>query len=367
MDSATKNLQESQFRVNAMKKEQDTLLRGLNSMEKERQKFALLQKEQEQKVQKMEKDAQRVAGQMDGLRQEIGDLEKLSRKKDKQISDLQQSIEKVERHKSAMEAELKFLNERIQPKDSKIQELSGHLADAGREFVHKLKAEQSRDKQVEALKITIQHQTEAIKQSTRDKEDKDKYIQKFQRELYHAAHDTNEPKAALLTLRRMYQAYSGLYKGDEGGRMPSSGADEAEAVGVVEMDRQKRQLSRSLKKLSAKSDQQSEMGRVNNMRKIGENSLLIQEINELRKGQKNYLDKIKQLELMVKSLREGAAAPPRSSSAPRMPPISAGAATVQPSGLGTKAGLPNARAKAQLQEFASADGFPLMISMQNQR
>ena len=58
------------------------------------------------------------------------------------------------------------------------------------------------------------------------------------------------------------------------------------------MDRQKRQLSRSLKKLSTKSEQQTELGKANNLRKIGENSMLIAEINQLRKTQKGYQDKV---------------------------------------------------------------------------
>ena len=52
---------------------------------------------------------------------------------------------------------------------------------------------------------------------------------------------------------------------------------------MEELDKQKRQLSRKVTNLVHKWEQQNELGHVNNMRKIGENSMLISELNDMRK------------------------------------------------------------------------------------
>ncbi|CAD7953080.1 unnamed protein product [Amoebophrya sp. A120] len=418
MDQATKNLQESQFKVNALKKEQETLLRGLNAMEKERQRFALLQKEHEENAQRMTKEMGALQEQITTLKTQVTEAEKVSKKKDKEIQDLKQTVEKTEKHKNAFEAELKFLNERIFPKEQKITELTGHLQDAGKEFVQKLKLEQNQQKSLENLKLTIKHQQDTIKHTEEEKRDLEKYINKFQRELYGMMHEktfagNDEAKIGLQNLRQLYQDYSGTYASDNpvpgtasgggrGGNKGSSGTSQsskkppgtsgtshsaasssggADAAGIEEMDRQKRQLSRSLKKLSSKSEQQTEMGKVNNLRKIGENSMLIEEINALRRSQKDYADKIKQMEMELKSLKNEQAGNVGASAANQMTPsnnlgggINAGPRTpgtrgsngkMPPIGHSKNKQLPNAKSREQLQEFASADGFPLMISMQN--
>eukprot|EP00392_Amoebophrya_sp_AT5.2_P012800 g12907.t1 len=391
MDQATRNLQESQFKVNALKKEQETLLRGLTAMEKERQKFAILQKEHEENAGRMAKEATALEQNIERLKSSILDQEKIAKKKEQDIAELKKTVEKTEKHKNAVEVELKFLNERIHPKEQKINELSSHLADAGREFVQKLKVEQNREKQID-----IQHQVEAVKQVAKEKEDKEKYIARFQRELYTAAHESDEPKKAIISLRKLCWCraakapilylitYSGTHSSGSSGSAVAAGDGPGDA-GIEEMDRQKRQLSRSLKKLSTKSEQQTELGKANNLRKIGENSMLIAEINQLRKTQKGYQDKIKQMEVELKAAKmDGAPASAAAASAGRTDRAGGGSLGSSDAGrnrmpdIGGGVGgakqsykqhggqqLPNAKAKEQLQEFAAADGFPLMISMQN--
>lgn len=142
---------------------------------------------------------------------------------------------------------------------------------------------------------------------------------------------------------------------------------------IEELDRQKQQLSRKIRNLSIRADQQAEMGEKNNMRRIGENSMLIADLNDMRKLNKSYQDKIRSLEQQIKSLKHqeesGTAsigASPASTLGNKTITRNSSSTTKMPAlGQSKNNQLPNAKAQAQLQQYAVADGFPLTITAQH--
>lgn len=102
-------------------------------------------------------------------------------------------------------------------------------------------------------------------------------------------------------IRDLYQKYA-----DSGPKQPGDKQDKEQENGVVEMERQKRQLSQQLKTLKHSSSQQMEMGMKNNVRKIGENSMLMTELNDVRKWNKQLGDRVKLLEQQLKTAETSA-------------------------------------------------------------
>ncbi len=400
MVKSNNELQQSRSRVNQLKKEQETLVRGLNMLEKEKVNYSMQREEQERNMDNLLLQSKALEHEIEKLKREKRELEHLGKKKDKEIADLQQTIQKNERVRNQVETKLKFVNDQLIPKEEKIADLDTHLREAGKEFVGKMRFEQQRDKQVEALRITIQHQQTEIAHVSREKDDKVSYIAKFQMDLHRAIHESHEKggtddvKHMVAALKSLYHKYSGEYRQESGESADRRAeAKQEELSHVKELDRQKQMLSRKIMKLSRKTEMQEQVGQKNNMSRIGENALLIQELNEMRRVNKSYLDKIKQLEMSKGDTTpanghlppagtpsgRGAGTPTGTRSASngvnvefsstansskfnkksgKIPPIGA----QLPPGNQSGKTLPNAKRQEELREGACADGFPMLIS-----
>lgn len=126
-------------------------------------------------MKKLQDQAQKLVGDIEQLKKDKKNLDQDKKKKDMEIAELQKTVAKEEKQKNQVETKLRFVNEQMIPKEQQISDLTKHLSDAGKEFVQKLKIEQTREKQVEALKTAILHQQDAIKKITLEKESRDKY------------------------------------------------------------------------------------------------------------------------------------------------------------------------------------------------
>eukprot|EP00746_Dinoflagellata_sp_MGD_P164664 gnl/MRDRNA2_/MRDRNA2_93427_c0_seq1.p1 gnl/MRDRNA2_/MRDRNA2_93427_c0~~gnl/MRDRNA2_/MRDRNA2_93427_c0_seq1.p1 ORF type:complete len:1327 (-),score=290.79 gnl/MRDRNA2_/MRDRNA2_93427_c0_seq1:168-4148(-) len=328
-ESHQMELKEQKSVCHQLKKEQDTLLRGLDRMEKDKERVAREQQEASQNIANLQEVSEELNRTVNGLFAERKERESTLNEKEKKISEYKQKVATLKKFRHVLDYRLREVTELLQPKDQKITALTAHLHDLESEFEKQLGEQRNMETVIEQKTQKIHHMTEEQKKLRDTIKSKERIIEKFSSDLYNLVNNQQlDIREWPREIKRMYHEY--VSKDDH--------VSKEDQQSMEELDRQMKLMERKIRSLAMKGGRTEVACKTDIQRKSHENSLLIHELNELRMEKRGLQDQVKNLELNLRQTQQkleqahNERGMLRSGSSGRLMPIEAGGAPPPPAG-----------------------------------
>jgi len=287
-----------------LKKEQDTLLRGLDTMDKDRTKTVEEQEETALVKANLDKNLQELSAQVENAKQERSEREAVLRGRELEIGNYKQKVSTLNKFKHVLDFRLREVTLSLQPKEQMIAQLNSQLRELEAEFERQLQIQRNMEKVSDQSSEQV---TELEKESKRLRiiiSEREKQVARFNKDLHELVENEQD-------VRVWPQGLMKIYKEHVQSAMVADGAD---TLPMQELQRQIAVVERKVECLTLKAKKDEKDGKSDIQTKTHDNSLLIKELTELRIEQKalnrdvNNLElKVKQTEMKLAHEREAAA------------------------------------------------------------
>jgi len=212
--------------------------------------------------------------------------------REKRISDLKNKARELEKFKFVLDYRNEELKKLIEPKNEELSELKDQIRELDDELQsdskNKLTLQQSVDDKEEKLAA---QQRELQKERTRTQQ-KERFINMFIKELHKLVTEV-EPSGWREGIRHLHHTYVTSRK--EVQKQMEEWTGQSDEI-VAEFTRQREHLERSLNERTKKADKTQIRTKEDLNRKVLENALLIEEINDLRRDKKQLTLKLQEAE-----------------------------------------------------------------------
>mmetsp|Transcript_17647 Transcript_17647/g.61722 ORF Transcript_17647/g.61722 Transcript_17647/m.61722 type:complete len:1397 (+) Transcript_17647:90-4280(+) len=274
-----------------LKKEQDTMLRGLDMMEKDRNRAEQEQVETDHSVKTLTEQVDRLQREVNELKQERRDREATLRDKELEIGSFKTKVNTLKKFKHVLDFRLQEVTLSLQPKDDTIIELGGKLKELEEEFENNLQVH----KQMEAR---LKEVDDEIKDKVAEGNNLREVIKARDREIFEFTEDlrglaTNETDVrrwpvGIRAIHRKHVRPERLSRGYGGQAMQELGRQ----IDVTE----KKADRLSIKGRAAEEECQSDL-----RHRVDDNFDLMHELDKLRKDRKDLHIQVKDFELKVQT------------------------------------------------------------------
>lgn len=278
---------------NKLKKEQDTVLRGLDMMEKDRERITKEQQEAVLVMNSISSEAEKMRNEVAILKDERRQRESLLREKEVEITSFKTKVDTLKKFKHVLDFRLREVTLSLEPKDQMISQLYSQLRELELEFEHHLEAQkQMEDKIAEkALRITELGQEAARLRGVLNQ--RERTIYRFTNDLHSLTMEETDARQWPKRIRKIYREHM------DPSHLPE---DIEESPPAIEMNRQIKNMERKAQTLAVKGATTEEVCRADIMAKTQENALLIHELDELRADKKELEKKAQDLQLRVREI-----------------------------------------------------------------
>eukprot|EP00927_Polykrikos_kofoidii_P049000 TRINITY_DN43152_c0_g1_i1.p1 TRINITY_DN43152_c0_g1~~TRINITY_DN43152_c0_g1_i1.p1 ORF type:complete len:1459 (-),score=287.25 TRINITY_DN43152_c0_g1_i1:39-4415(-) len=273
-----------------LKKEQDTIKRGIEQMAKNLQQSEKEQSETILVMASLKRQQDELTASLNELKKERREREALLREKELEIGQYKVKVSTLKKFKHVLDYRLREVSHSLQPKDQMINTLNTQLRDLEAEFERQLdvqrRMEQRRDQKVEAhakalaenakLQETIKARDRTIFQFTSDLQ-----------ELVEGERDKRKWPQSVIQIYKKHVDPKAMLK------------DPEELLPLEELERHIAVMEKKANILSTKEKITSTDFQNDIRQQTQENALLIQEVTELRVEQKALERVVKDLELQV--------------------------------------------------------------------
>eukprot|EP00928_Gymnodinium_smaydae_P038578 TRINITY_DN26587_c0_g2_i3.p1 TRINITY_DN26587_c0_g2~~TRINITY_DN26587_c0_g2_i3.p1 ORF type:complete len:1029 (+),score=221.22 TRINITY_DN26587_c0_g2_i3:1007-4093(+) len=273
-----------------LKKEQDTIIRSLENLEKERQ--LSLKERDDMQIQKtvITKQNEELTQQMTTLKDERREREKVLREKELEIGTFKGKVNTLSKFKHVLDFRLREVQLSLQPKDRMISKLNEQLRELEKDFENLLGEQR-------VTEAALAAKSEDVSRLVSDNARLQESITKRERQIGVFTEDLNKLVDEEQDVRFWPRGLVKIYKK----HVPQDKSSEHDDdLATQEIQRQIGALEGKVTTLSSVDKRTEALCRANIRQKTQENSLLIQEVNELRVEQKNLQREAKDLELRVK-------------------------------------------------------------------
>lgn len=290
-----------------LKKEQDTLLRGLDKMEHDREQSSKVQMETKMTIKSLSKETQELTKNVNALKGDRRDREATLRDRELQIGAYKVKVNTLKKFKHVLDFRLREVTESLQPKDHMIERLNEDLLNLEAEFEQQLamqhqieSALQDKETQVTELLGEGERLQETIKQRQRQ-------IERFHCDLYQLVKEEQDVRNWPLCIKRIYRDHMNA---------ECIAKDAENNIPMEELRRQGKLMALKVSQLAANKATTEDTCRKDIQNKTTENSLLIHELNMLRVEKKTLQRQVKDLLLRVRQAELKAAPALHDSTAP---------------------------------------------------
>ncbi|KAL0222395.1 hypothetical protein RCL1_002249 [Eukaryota sp. TZLM3-RCL] len=264
----------------------------------------------EGEIQSLKKSNAEVLRRVTMLKQEIEERDVTIAEKERRLYELNQKNQHLEKFKYVLGVKMRDLKAQIQPRDDQLTQMKEHIESMDRQ----LEVDQQNSVMLEVankeqnLRIkTLSSEVSKLKTKLSDKE---RMIGLLISDLGRVV-SQDDPRQWKDSIRQMYSQYCNKNVSDTS-EVPVDST-------VSEVVRHRTHLEHSISTLSKSLDQISEISKQDKVQKIHENSVLLSELNELRRvnltlqrEKHSLLSQIKQLKLQQSSTRNRSNSPPKS-------------------------------------------------------
>jgi chromosome segregation ATPase len=290
-----KDLKDQKAICHQLKKEQDTLLRGLDRMEKDKEHVEKKQQEASQDIAQLKEESEELNRTVNGLFAERKERESTLNEKEKKISEYKQKVATLKKFRHVLDYRLREVTELLQPKDQKITAFTAHLHDLESEFEKQLADQRNMETTIERKNQSIRHMTDEQKKLRDAIKSKERIIERFSTDLYNLVNNNGDIREWPREIKRMYHEY--VKNQDEH-------VSKEDQQSMKELDRQMKLMERKIQSLAMKGGRTELACKTDIQRKSHENSLLIHELNELRLEKRGLQDQVKNLELSLRQCQQ---------------------------------------------------------------
>eukprot|EP00929_Paragymnodinium_shiwhaense_P031142 TRINITY_DN17520_c0_g1_i1.p1 TRINITY_DN17520_c0_g1~~TRINITY_DN17520_c0_g1_i1.p1 ORF type:complete len:1419 (-),score=422.29 TRINITY_DN17520_c0_g1_i1:36-4292(-) len=273
-----------------LKKEQDTLLRGLELMQKEQETAQRAQDDAEMQITGLKKNLDELGSGVSDLKRERRERESVLREKELEISSYKSKVSTLNKFKHVLDFRLREVSHSLQPKEQMIGQLKVQLKELESDFERQLDVQRHLEGQLEQKVEQINRMTGDSTRLRELSKKKDRAIFEFQTDVdafVHEEQDIRNWPEAILRLYKKHVDPEKFLQGDE-------------SLPMQELSRQIGVMGNKVVMLSGKSKADDGAFRKDIADKTHDNSLLIQEVSELRVEQKALQRQLKDLDLQVR-------------------------------------------------------------------
>jgi len=292
MDEGKKQLAQQKAENLDLKTEAALLRKNHDKYTKELDKSELEIKNKDKVIEKKEKEIQKKDQEIETLKADVKEREEQISEREKRISDLKNKARELEKFKFVLDYRNEELKKLIEPKNMELSALKSQIEELDDELQsdskNKLTLQQMLDDKTEKLDA---QQKELCKQQ-RKTQDKERFITLFIRDLHKLVTEA-EPVQWKDGLRKLHHTYVTSKK--EILKQMEEWTGQSDEI-VSEFTRQREYMERTLDTLRKKSDKTEVRTKEDLQRKVVENAMLIQEINNLRRDKKHLTLKLQELE-----------------------------------------------------------------------
>lgn len=290
----TDDLEQQRLSEYKLRKEQDTLVRGLNMMEKERSRITDEQEETDKTIANLKAEQEELKIQVASLKEERRDREKTLREKELEISSHKVKVNTLKKFKQVLDFKLREVTQSLKPKDHKITQLHTQLHKLEAEFEGHLEMQKQmkhtldqKDQQVVELMQEGDKLRDAIKERERT-------IDLFNADLHKLVNEEQDVRRWPQGIRKIYRDHVD----------PNNITKTEDTLPLQELTRQIDLMERKVSTLTSKGKVSEKGCRDEIVKKTEENSKLIQELSVVRVENTALQREAKDLELRVRAKKQ---------------------------------------------------------------
>jgi len=277
-----------------LRREQETLRRGLEMQEKDREQVEDKQQEAAVMVKSLKEQAEELKRTLHSLQGERADRELTLADKEQRIASYKTKEKTLKKFKLVLDQRLAEVTESLQPKDHLIKQLNQDLAELEGEFEKQLADQRTLEGQIEQKKQAAAALSTEGSNLRERIEEKDAMIFRFTNDVNNLVTKQKDLKMWPKEIRRLYHTHV------------CNDQHSQERLPLEEMQRQMRTVERRVTTLAAKGMQSRATCKLDIQRKANENATLVHELNELRVHRKSLQSQVRSLTKKLKELESGA-------------------------------------------------------------
>merc|ERR1711959_145288 len=226
------------------------------------------------------------------LKSDVSEREGQIGEREKRISDLKNKARELEKFKFVLDYRNEELKKLIEPKNEELTELKGQIQELDDELQSDSKNKLGLQQQLDDKEEKMGAQMRELQKERRRTQDKERFINMFIKELHKLVTET-EPSQWRDGIRKLHHTYVTSRK--EVQKQMEEWTGQSDEI-VAEFTRQREHLERSLNERTKKAEKTEIRTKEDLNRKVLENALLIQEINDLRRDKKHLTLKLQEAE-----------------------------------------------------------------------
>ncbi|KAJ3000403.1 Cilia- and flagella-associated protein 57 [Globomyces sp. JEL0801] len=231
-----------------------------------------------------------------GLKKEIHERDETIQDKEKRIYDLKKKNQELEKFKFVLDYKIKELKKQIEPRERDIQGMTQQIKEMDIELENYHRVTSELDLSISDLKLKLKAAEKEVWKEKASVTNGVALIRRFKVDLEDTIKYIQEPKILKASLKKLYHKYC---------KDVTTQEEETTTEGDPQHEyaRQREYLERTVNSLRKKQNKDQFMHRLDNIRIMQENVVLITEINHLRKDINGIKQKEKALEVGLKNNR----------------------------------------------------------------
>jgi cilia- and flagella-associated protein 57 len=227
-----------------------------------------------------------------GLKKEIHERDETIQDKEKRIYDLKKKNQELEKFKFVLDYKIKELKKQIEPRERDIEGMTLQIKEMDIELENYHRSTSELELQIADLKLKLKAAEKEVETERDHVTGGITIVRRFKVDLEDMIQHIQDPKKLKTSLKRLYHKYC---------KNVTVRHDEKETDPQGEYARQREYLERTVASLQRKQAKDQKLHRLDNVRVMQENVVLITEINHLRKDMQSVKQKERSLELALKS------------------------------------------------------------------
>lgn len=278
-----------------LKKDQDSLLRGLDMMEKDRERIANEQRESSLIMNNLKQECEIMQREAKELKDERKKREATLRDKEVEIGTHKLKVQTLKKFKHVLDYRLREVTESLIPKEEMISQLHAQLEALEAEFERQLEMQKTMDQVLAKKTDQVAEVAAEVKKQKEELKQRERVIFRYTTDLDALATTNSDTRNWHIGLKKIWQDHVDVDK---------LGPDQEGSLPLRELGRQVKVMERKARILDLNGTKNEETSKADIISKTQENSLLIHELDELRVEKKALERQLTNLELQVRQTEQ---------------------------------------------------------------
>lgn len=274
-----------------LKKDQDSLLRGLDMMEKDRERIENEQRESSLIMNNLKQECDIMQREVKELKDERKKREATLRDKEVEIGTHKVKVQTLKKFKHVLDYRLREVSDSLIPKEEMISQLHAQLEALEAEFERQLEMQKTMEQVLDKKTEQVAEVTTEVTKQKEELKQREKTIFRYTTDLDSLATTNSDSRNWHIGLKTIWQDHVEVDK---------LGPDQDGSLPLRELGRQVKVMDRKARIMDFNGSKNEDTSKSDIISKTQENSLLIHELDELRVEKKALERQLTNLELQLR-------------------------------------------------------------------